>query len=112
MGEWIGPIGSSVEEDHQADLADPEYRAEYERLEPFERLSRIVVFRRAELGLTQAGLADRMGTTASVISRIESGQHPPSARTIKRLAEALEARAVIGFEFGTPEHPEPQLVRL
>lgn len=112
MTESPSPVGRSVEDDHQDDLADPEYRTEYERLEPFERLARIVIFRRAALQLTQAELAARMGTTASVISRIESGQHPTSARTIKRLAEALEARAVIGFDFGTPERPEPELVVL
>jgi transcriptional regulator with XRE-family HTH domain len=53
-----------------------------------------------------------MGTTASVISRIESGQHATSARTLKRLAEALGARAVLGLEFGTEDAPERELVVL
>lgn len=41
--------------------------------------------RRASLGLTQAELAARMGTTASAISRIESGHHATSAQTLKKL---------------------------
>lgn len=55
--------------------------------------------RRGSLGLTQAELAARMGTTASAVSRIESGQHATSARTLKKLGDALGARAVLGFEF-------------
>jgi transcriptional regulator with XRE-family HTH domain len=41
-----------------------------------------------------------MGTTASVVSRIESGQHRTSTETLRRLGEALEGQAVVGFDFG------------
>jgi transcriptional regulator with XRE-family HTH domain len=40
-----------------------------------------------------------MGTSGSVISRIESGQHATSITTLKRLAAALEASAVVGLRF-------------
>jgi transcriptional regulator with XRE-family HTH domain len=53
---------------------------------PLEALARIAIRRLDALGLTQTGLASRMGTTASVISRIESGQHATSACTLKRFA--------------------------
>lgn len=66
--------------------------------------------RRAALGISQAELARRMDTTPSVISRIESGQHATNARTLQRLAAALEARAVLGFEFGPPDAAERELV--
>jgi transcriptional regulator with XRE-family HTH domain len=39
--------------------------------------------------LTQQELAERVGTSQSVISRIESGQHPTSVTMLRRLAEAL-----------------------
>jgi transcriptional regulator with XRE-family HTH domain len=64
------------------------------------------------LGISQQELANRMGTTASVISRIESGQHRTSAETLRRLADALEGSAVVGFDFGTRTKPEPELVTL
>jgi ribosome-binding protein aMBF1 (putative translation factor) len=112
MNKNVSPIGTSVADDIQESLKDPAYRAEHERLAPFEALARIVIMRRAALGLTQAELAARMGTTASVISRIESGQHATSSRTLKRLAEALDARAVLGFEFGAPDGPRHELVVL
>lgn len=112
MSDWISPVGSAVADDLEEDLKDPVFRAEWERIQPFEKIARFVVFRRAELGLTQAELAVRMGTTASVISRIESGQHATSAKTLKRLAEALDARAVIGFEFSSNGKPKHELVVL
>ena len=39
-----------------------------------------------------------MGTSHSVISRIESGQHPTSVTTLRRLAEAFETHLIVGFE--------------
>jgi transcriptional regulator with XRE-family HTH domain len=76
----------------------------------FELLARAVITRRAELQLTQQAVAERMGTTASTISRIESGQHATSARTLKRLAEALGGQALVGFEFGDPNRPPVRTV--
>ncbi len=86
-----GPVGKSVLDDIKKSLADPVFRAEYEHLAPYEELARIVMVRRASLGLTQAELAARMDTTASAISRIESGQHATSAQTLKKLGDALVA---------------------
>ena len=95
-----GPIGTSVSDAiEQNRVRSRRYRAEYDRLEPFEQIARIVIMRRGQLGLSQQELAKRMGTTASVISRIESGQHRTSTNTLRRLASALDGQAVLGFEF-------------
>ena len=102
----ISPVGMSVEEDIRRELREnPEFRAEWERTWPFEQLARIVIMRRAKLGISQAELARRMGTTASVVSRIESGQHRTNVRTLERLAQALGGRAVIGIEFDSDLKP-------
>jgi ribosome-binding protein aMBF1 (putative translation factor) len=93
MSTHISPIGTSVADDNEDWLEDPEYRAEHERLASVEALARIVIMRRATLGITQAELAKRMNTTASVVSRIETGQRTISVHMLQRLAEALEARA-------------------
>lgn len=53
-----------------------------------------------------------MGTTTSVISRTENGQHCTSTKTLRRLAEALEGHAVLGFEFGPNGSVERELVTL
>ncbi|HEX2702073.1 MAG TPA: helix-turn-helix transcriptional regulator [Solirubrobacteraceae bacterium] len=104
------PIGTSVSDAiEQNRVRSSRYRAEYDRLEPFEQIARIVIMRRGQLGLSQQELAKRMGTTASVISRIESGQHRTSTNTLRRLAVALDGHAMLGFEF---EPGEPELVAL
>ena len=107
------PFGTSVE-DHISSrrAASDRYRDTQDRLRPFEEIARVVIMRRAELGLTQQQLAERMGTTKSVISRIESGQHRTSTDTLRRLADALEGHAVIGFKFDSDQSPAPDLVRL
>jgi ribosome-binding protein aMBF1 (putative translation factor) len=106
------PIGTFVADDLRASRNDAELRAEHERLAPFEALAQLVIMRRAALGVSQEQLAKRMHTTASAISRIESGQHATNARTLMRLAEALDARAVLGFEYGPSATPQRQLVVL
>jgi ribosome-binding protein aMBF1 (putative translation factor) len=112
MSKKVNPLGSTVSDRIKESLEYPVLRAEYERLAPYESLARIVILRRGSLGLTQAELATRMGTTASAISRIESGQHATSIRTLKKLGDAFGARAVLGFEFGPAGHPERELVVL
>ena len=112
MSKKVSPVGGLVSDRIKESIKDPVLRAEYERLAPYEALARIVIMRRGSLGLTQAELAARMGTTASAISRIESGQRATSARTLKKLGGALGARAVLGFEFGSVENPERELVVL
>jgi DNA-binding XRE family transcriptional regulator len=45
---------------------------------------------RSRAGLTQDAVAERMGTTKSAVSRLESaGKHAPSISTLKRYADAV-----------------------
>ncbi len=50
-----------------------------------------VVELREKHGLTQAQLAERCGIDQGDISRIERGATSPTARTLQRIAEALDA---------------------
>ena len=112
MAKKDSPIGSTVAEHiEQRRARSRRYQEMQDRLRPFEEIARTVIIRRAQLGLTQQELAKRMGTTKSVISRIESGQHRTGTDTLRRLAEALDGHAVIGFEFNSAER-QPDLVRL
>jgi transcriptional regulator with XRE-family HTH domain len=52
-------------------------------------LATLVASRREALGLSQRELARRAGISHTVVSRIESEQHAPSAKTVERLADAL-----------------------
>lgn len=53
-------------------------------------------------GLTQAQLADLVGTTDNVISLLESGDRQLSQKWLERLAPALKTRAGFLLEF-SPE---------
>lgn len=113
MAKNNSPIGSTVEAHiDQRRSQSSRYKETQDRLRPFEEIARVVIMRRAQLGLTQQELAERMGTTKSVISRIESGQHRSGTDTLRRLAEALNGHAVIGFEFESAQPTTPDLVRL
>ncbi|MBA2338203.1 MAG: helix-turn-helix transcriptional regulator [Acidimicrobiia bacterium] len=113
MAKNDSPIGSSVVEHIGKRRArSATYRETQDRLRPFEEIARVVIMRRAQLGLTQQEVAERMDTTKSVISRIESGQHRSGTDILRRLAEALDGQAVIGFEFDPSEQRQAELVRL
>lgn len=53
---------------------------------------------RARAGLSQSEVAQRMGTTQSVIARMESGKRPPSMRTMQRFAQAVGGHLVLRIE--------------
>ena len=79
-------------------LAAPEVQAEYDALGAEFAIAREMIAARARAGLSQAEVAQRMGTTQSVIARLESGKRPPSLRTVQRYAQAVGARAVVRIE--------------
>jgi ribosome-binding protein aMBF1 (putative translation factor) len=76
-------------------LSDREVRASYDAMADEFSLSRELIAARVRAGLTQAELAARMGTTQSVVARLESGAQLPSVKTLLRFAKATGARPVI-----------------
>lgn len=82
-------------------LAKPEVRAAYDPLEDEYSALRVLLSARREAGLTQAEIAERMGTTASAVSRLEaslsSEKHSPSFATLRKYAAACGKRLVISF---------------
>jgi ribosome-binding protein aMBF1 (putative translation factor) len=85
-------------------------RKEEARLAPYQGLARIIVTHRLAAGMTQLELAERMETSHTAVSRIESGWHTAKPETLSRLAEALGMRFVMGFESGPAEDPKRELV--
>ncbi len=57
----------------------------------FAQIAGQVTDRRKEHGLSQADLAELVGTTQSAIARLESGGRPPRIDTLLRIANALDA---------------------
>lgn len=79
-------------------LADTDTRAEYDAMAEEFGMARELIAARTRAGLTQGEVAQRMGTTQSVIARLEGGTRMPSIRTIQRYAKAVGARAVVHLE--------------
>lgn len=52
-----------------------------------------VIQQRKNAGLTQAQLAKRAGIRIETISRLESGKHIPSVRTMEKIEAAISARS-------------------
>ncbi len=72
-------------------MNDPEFRREYEALEPEYRLAATLIRLRLAKGLTQEDLAKLMNTKQESIARLESGKSLPSLSTVRKAAEALDA---------------------
>ena len=76
-------------------MRDPAFRREYDSLEEEFAIARELIRARIRAGLTQAQVAKRMGTTQSVVARLESGATKPSLRTLERYARATGSRPVL-----------------
>lgn len=72
---------------------DPTFKQEYDALEAEFLLFDELLRARKEAGLTQADVADLMGTKTSAVARLEAGggskKHSPSVTTLRKYAEAV-----------------------
>ena len=68
-------------------------------------LGQLIYDLRTEAGLSQRELADRMGTTQSVISRLEEGGGAKNRiDTLARVATALDRHLVLSFPTEVPDN--------
>ena len=79
-------------------LADPATQAAYESQTAEFDMARELIAARTQAGLTQADVAERMGTTQSTVARLEGGKAAPSLRSLQRYAQAVGRRAVVHLE--------------
>lgn len=73
----------------------------YEEEKAKTQIAALVRTARQRVGLTQADLAAKIGTSQSVIARLESGadQRMPSLALLARIAAALDGHLEFGFKF-------------
>ncbi len=84
----MSPVSTFTFKDWQAaQRSDPEFLLAANELE----LGFQVACLRIERGLTQAQLADLVGTKQPSIARLERGETTPSLQFLKRVAAALDA---------------------
>ena len=79
-------------------LADAETAEAYYAMAEEYSVAHELIAARARAGLSQNEVAQRMGTTQSVIARMESGKRPPSMRTMQRFAQAVGGHVVLRIE--------------
>ncbi len=79
-------------------LAKPDVQAAYEAQGSEFAIVQELIAARMRAGLTQSDIAQRMGTTQSVIARLEGGKRTPSMNTVQRYASAAGCRAVFRLE--------------
>lgn len=88
----------AVEEAAKDWFKDPAFVAAYEALDEEFALAGALIEARNAAAMTQEDVAEAMGTTQTVIARLESGRQMPSTRTLQRFAKATGSRLRISFE--------------
>jgi ribosome-binding protein aMBF1 (putative translation factor) len=89
-------------------LTDPEVKAEYDRLGPIFAVVGEMIEARQAAGLTQTEIASRMGTSQSVVARLENARHMPTFEMIARYAAAIGRRLDIHLVPSSGEHAASQ----
>ena len=78
-------------------LKDPEFRKEYEAIQPEMAVIRALVDSRISQNLTQKQLSERTGINQADISKLENGTRNPSLNMLKRLADGLDMTLKLEF---------------
>lgn len=105
--ELVSPVGMSATEDRrQRGTRNIGYRKLQEQYATTRELAWQLIRYRMEEGITQQDLADRVGTSFSQVSRIESGRYMPSGTTLLKLAAAMDKDLQIVFAQRADTTPE------
>ena len=88
-------MGRKMSEVKKDLLKDEEFRSAFVDLEDEFALASQLIEARRKAHLTQEEVANRMGTTQSVVARLESGHPLPSLRSLKRCAQAVNGKVEI-----------------
>ena len=78
-------------------MQDPEFRKEYEALQPEYEIKRAMIQARMNSGMTQKQLAEKTGIAQADISKLENGNANPSLRTLQRLASGMGMQVKLEF---------------
>lgn len=91
-------MGKNFRETLNKQMANPEFKAEYDALEPEFQIIQAIIDARNRSGLTQKQLSEKTGIAQADISKLENGNANPSLRTLQRLAAGMGMRVKIEFQ--------------
>ena len=78
-------------------LKDPEFKKEWDDIQPEMDVIRAMMDARISQNLTQKELSERTGINQSDISKLENGTKNPSLKLLKKLASGLGMQLKIEF---------------
>ena len=81
----------------QEQLKDPDFKKEWDDIQPEMDVIRAMIDARIEQNLTQTELAARTGIDQADISKLENGPRNPSLKLLKKLASGLGMQLKIEF---------------
>jgi predicted transcriptional regulator len=88
---------TDVDKYFEKQLKNPEFKAEWEELQPERAILQALIEARESTGITQKELSRRSGIHQGDISKLENGNANPSLRTLRRFAKALGKNLRIEF---------------
>jgi transcriptional regulator with XRE-family HTH domain len=88
-------------------LADPSFKAEWQRLAPAREFAAALLRHRAEHKLSQRELAKRLGVSQPRVVKLESGEHNPEIDTIINAVRRLDIEFALDV---SPASQKPTLV--
>lgn len=88
---------SEFQELLQEELKNPDFKKEWNDIQPEMDVIRAMVEARIEQNLTQKELAKRTGINQADISKLENGTKNPSLKLLKKLANGLGMQLKIQF---------------
>lgn len=107
MNKTPGTTSDAVEILRHKFSETPEDRAEIEQIKHDMQIGQQIYDARHAAGLTQAQLAEKIGTTQSVISDLEDAEYEGhSMQMLRKIAAALDLSVQVSFI--PAEHPAPR----
>lgn len=88
-------------------LADPSFKAEWQRLAPAREFAATLLRYRSEHKLSQRALAKKLGVSQPRVVKLESGEHNPDVDTIINAVRRLGVEFVLDV---APTSRKPALV--
>lgn len=90
-------MGNSFRETLNEQLKDPEFKKEWDALEPEFQIIQAMLDTRKAKDLTQKQLAEITGIPQADIRRLENGSANPSLKTLQRLAAGMGMQLKLEF---------------
>ncbi len=90
-------MGKKFRETLNEQLKNPEFKKEWDALEPEFQIIKAMLDTRNKKAMTQKQLADITGIPQADISRLENGNANPSLRTLQRLADGMGMKLKLEF---------------